>query len=149
MTRRSRDLENERRALRAAADRLFAGEPLHSSSGKLTGTELITESRLRRDVVYGDHKDLVEAFQGRVKAQHETPASVERAAEHNRTLQDANTKLKSELATEREKIKTLTKIAAELSLELEQANEELASLRQLPRLTPRQTEDEPDSSPAQ
>ncbi|MFE5327265.1 hypothetical protein ACFRCG_12860 [Embleya sp. NPDC056575] len=74
-------------ALRAAAERLLAGTPLRSISGKLTGSELITESALRRDVVYGNHKDLVEE----------------------------NTKLKADLAAEREKNKVLAKVAVDLS----------------------------------
>jgi hypothetical protein len=55
-SRRPRDLEAERAALRAAADRLLAGTPLRSTSGKLTASELLRESALRRDVAYGDHK---------------------------------------------------------------------------------------------
>jgi hypothetical protein len=58
----SRDRDAERSAVRAA-DRLLVGTPLRSATGKLTGTELTVESGLRRDVVYGDHKDLVEEFQ--------------------------------------------------------------------------------------
>jgi len=46
----------EAAAIRAAADRLLAGTPLRSVSGKLTVTELITESGLRRDVVYADYQ---------------------------------------------------------------------------------------------
>jgi hypothetical protein len=68
-----RDRDAQRVAIRAAAGRLLAGTPLRSATGKLTGTELITESGLRRDVVYGDHKDLVEEFQAQVKAQQFTP----------------------------------------------------------------------------
>jgi hypothetical protein len=54
-----RDRDAERAAIRAAAGRLLAGTPLRSATGKRTGTALITECALRRDVVYGDHKDLV------------------------------------------------------------------------------------------
>ena len=76
MTRRRRDLDAERRDLAAAADRLLAGTPLRSTTGKLNGTQLITESGLRRDVVYGDHKNLVDDFTARVKAQLSTPSSI-------------------------------------------------------------------------
>nr|WTB34210.1 hypothetical protein OG781_36130 [Streptomyces sp. NBC_00830] len=79
-SRRPRDLEIERAALRAAADRLPAGTPLRSASGKLTASELLRESGLRRDVAYGGHKDLVEEFQARVKAQHCTPAAMQELA---------------------------------------------------------------------
>jgi hypothetical protein len=51
VSRSRRDRDAERAAIRAAAGRLLAGTPLSSASGNLTGTELITESALRRDVV--------------------------------------------------------------------------------------------------
>lgn len=41
------------------------------------------------------------------------------------------------LAAERGKVKTLMKIATELSLELEQARDELAAASQVTRLSPR------------
>lgn len=134
MTRRRRDLDVERRDLAAAAERLLAGTPLRSTTGKLTSTQLITESGLRRDVVYGDHKDLVDDFKARVKAQHATPISIARIAEENRALKNENDALKKQLAEEHGTTKTLTKIVTELSLELHQEREELSSLRQVPRI---------------
>jgi hypothetical protein len=74
MSRRPRDLTAERAAITAAAERLMAGVPLHSMTGKLTQSELIRESQLRRDVVYQYH-DLVDAFKAQVKAQHNVPAA--------------------------------------------------------------------------
>lgn len=134
MTRRRRDLDAERRDLAAAAERLLAGTPLRSTTGKLTSTQLIIESGLRRDVVYGDHKNLVDDFMARVKAQHATPNSIARTADENCVLKSENDALKRQLAEERETAKTLTKIVGELSLELHQAREELASLRQVPHI---------------
>jgi hypothetical protein len=75
MTRKPRDRSAEAAAITAATGRLLAGTPLRSSLGKLTTTELIAESGLRRDVVY-EHADLVEDFQARVKAQNSTPAAM-------------------------------------------------------------------------
>ncbi|ABL79469.1 MULTISPECIES: hypothetical protein [unclassified Nocardioides] len=134
MTRKRRDLDAERRDLTAAAERLLAGTPLRSASGKLTSSELITESGLRRDVVYGDHKDLVDDFKARVKAQDATPSSIAGIAEETRALKDENASLRKQLAEEHETTKTLTKIVAELSLELHQAREEVTSLQQVPRI---------------
>jgi regulator of replication initiation timing len=134
MTRRRRDLDAERRDLAAAAERLLAGTPLRSTTGKLTSTQLIIESGLRRDVVYGDHRNLVYDFKARVKAQRDTPNSIARTADENRVLKSENDALKRQLAEERETTKTLTKIVGELSLELHQAREELASLRQVPHI---------------
>jgi hypothetical protein len=134
VTRRPRDRTAERAALRAAADRLLAGTPLRSASGALTGTELIIESGLRRDVVYGDHRDLVQDFQARAKAQHAVPTVVEEITEKNKALQHEITVLKTDLATERERNKTLARVAVELSLELEQARAQLAQQASVTRL---------------
>lgn len=136
MTRKRRDIAAERRALAAAAERLLAGTPLRSTTGKLNATQLITESGLRRDVAYGDHKDLVDGFTARVKAQDTTPSSIARIADQNRAVANENDALKRQFAEDQATIKTLTKIVSELSLELHQAREELAALRQVPHIGP-------------
>ncbi|WP_331753229.1 hypothetical protein OG440_39660 (plasmid) [Streptomyces sp. NBC_00637] len=134
MTRRNRDRDAESEEIRAAAERLLAGTPLRSTTGKLTGTELITECGLRRDIVYGDHKDLVDEFRARAKAQNFTPQVVQNMAEENAVLREALAKTKADLASERERVRALVRAAAELSLELEQAREELAAAQQVTRL---------------
>jgi small-conductance mechanosensitive channel len=134
MTRQRRDREAEASAIRAAAARLLAGTPLRSESGRLTGTELITESALRRDVVYGDHKHLVEEFQAQVKTQSCTPEAVQEVAELNAALKEELAVAKEALGAERERNAALVRIATELSLELEQAHAELASSNQVSRL---------------
>lgn len=134
MTRRSRDKDAERTEIRAAAARLLAGTPLRSTTGKLTGSELIIESGLRRDAVYGDHKDLVEEFQAQVKARSYTPDAVRKVAEENVTLKQELKDTKAALAAEQERNSALVRVAAELSLELEQARAELESAQDVPRL---------------
>ncbi|WP_103545051.1 hypothetical protein [Streptomyces sp. SM1] len=134
MTYRRRDKDAERAAIRAAAARLLAGTPLRSTTGKLTGSELIIESGLRRDAVYGDHKDLVEEFQAQARAQSFTPDAVQKVAEENATLKQDLKDVKAALATERERNSALVRMAAELSLELEQARAELESAQQVSRL---------------
>jgi hypothetical protein len=57
--RHPRSQKVERETLRSAADCLLATS-LRSESGRLTATELLREAGLRRQVAYGDHKDLVE-----------------------------------------------------------------------------------------
>ena len=126
MGRQQRDRQTERTAISAASDRLLAGTPLRSS-GKLTVSALITESGLRRDVIYGDHKDQVEAFRAKVKAQNSTPAAMQQLAAQNAGLQDRLTAVKAELAAERETGTVLRRMVAELSLELHQARDELAA----------------------
>lgn len=120
----SRDRDAERSAIRAASGRLLAGTPLRSATGKLTGTELIAESGLRRDVVYGDHKDLVEEFQARAKAQRSTPLAAQDLAAERDTLAAELAAVRQELARERSAAAVLRKIAAELALELNQARTE-------------------------
>ncbi|MGZ0198753.1 hypothetical protein ACNFR7_00785 [Streptomyces sp. RM1] len=134
MTRKSRDREAERQEIRAAAERLLAGTPLRSPVGKLTGTELITECGLRRDVVYGDHKELVDEFRARAQAQNFTPQVVQDMADENILLREALTKIKADLAAERERVSALVRAATELSLELEQTREELAAAQRVTRL---------------
>ncbi|MEU2900515.1 hypothetical protein ACWC4E_23135 [Streptomyces sp. NPDC001273] len=141
MTRKNRDREAERQEIRAAAERLLAGTLLRSPVGKLTGTELIAECGLRRDVVYGDHKELVDEFRARAKAQNFTPQVVQNMAEDNAGLREALAKTKTDLATERERVRALIRAAAELSLELEQAREELAAAQQVTRLPGRPRSD--------
>ncbi|MEV6019982.1 hypothetical protein [Streptomyces sp. NPDC051997] len=133
-SRRPRDREAERAALRAAADRLLAGTPLRSVSGKLTASELLRESGLRRDVAYGDHKDLVEEFQARVKAQSATPAAMQELADKYAEVKEKLAAITEELAKERAAGATLRRIIAELSLELDQAREELGQSGNVARL---------------
>ncbi|MET7854295.1 hypothetical protein ABZT48_40355 [Streptomyces avermitilis] len=134
MTRRNRDRDAEREAIRAAATRLLAGTPFRSAAGKLTGTELIVEGGLRRDIVYGDHKDLVDEFKARASAQNFTPQVAQRMAEDNAALRDALAKSKEQLAAERERVRALVRATAELPLELAQAREELEAAQQVTRL---------------
>jgi hypothetical protein len=107
---------------------------LRSQSGKLTGSELIVESGVRRDVVYGDHKDLVEQFQAQVRAQAFTPDSLRRITEDNTALREQLADVVKDLAVERERNAALTRIATELSLELDQARTELHSVHHVTRL---------------
>jgi hypothetical protein len=133
-SRRSRDLEAERAALRAAADRLLAGIPLRSASGKLTASELLSESGLRRDVAYGDHKDLVEEFQARAKAQHCTPAAMRKLAEENAQLKDRLASVTKALTHEQATSAVFRRIIAELDLELHQAQDNLEHAGNVARL---------------
>lgn len=133
-SRRRRDLEAERAALRAAADRLLAGTPLRSATGKLTAFELLHESGLRRDVAYGDHKDLVEEFQARVKAQHCTPSAMQELAEANAQLKDRLSATAKALAHEQKTSAALRRIIAELDLELHKAQGNLEQAGNATRL---------------
>lgn len=135
MTRRHpRDRDAERSALRSAADRLLAGTPLRSESGRLTATELLCESGLRRDVAYGDHKDLVEEFQARARAQNATPSAMQELADKCSELKERLAAVTDNLTKERAVTAALRRIVAELDLELRQAREELEQTGNVTRL---------------
>lgn len=136
MGRRPRDEEADRAAIRAASERLLSGTPLRSQSGKLTASELITESGQRRDVVYR-HTDLIQDFQARAKAQDSTPIAMKELADENRKLKTEADDLRGELRQERAQNKTMRMIIAELSLELEQAKAELNGVSRVARLPKR------------
>ncbi|MEV5449532.1 hypothetical protein [Streptomyces sp. NPDC052535] len=136
MGRRPRDQEADRAAIQAAAERLLAGTPLRSRSGRLTASELITECDLRRDIVYR-HTDLVQDFQARAKAQDSTPTAMQELADENRKLKAEADDLKDELRQERARTKSMRMIIAELSLELEQAKAELEDAVGVTRLPDR------------
>jgi beta-galactosidase/beta-glucuronidase len=139
MARPRRDRNAEKAAITAAASRLLAGIPLRSETGKLTATELITESGLRRDVVYEHDKThhVVQDFLARAKAQHAVPEAMQQLTDDQDRLRQELAETRATLAAERGKVKTLMKIATELSLELQQARDELAAASQLTRLPPR------------
>jgi hypothetical protein len=119
-----RDRTAEQAAITAAAERLLAGTPLRSATGKLTISELITESALRRDTVY-DHPHLIDAFKARARTRDTEPAALTALASERDDLRSQLTDTKEELARERRTATVLRKLIAELSLELDQAREDL------------------------
>lgn len=133
MARRPRNRDADRTEIRSAADRLLAGTPLRSDTGKLTVTELITESGLRRDVAYG-HRDLIDDFRARLRAQDSTPAAFQDLASQNAELTQALAGTRKQLAAEQAAAAVLRKALAELSLELQEAREELTALGNVTRL---------------
>ncbi len=137
MTRQPRNLPAEKSAIEAATARLLAGIPLRSRSGKLTVTELIVESGLRRDVVYADHSHLVEVFRTLAKAQNSTPTAMRDLAEENADLTRKLAASRTELTKERATTAALRRLVVELSLELSQAQDQGRDQRNVVRLTPR------------
>ncbi|MCM3883110.1 hypothetical protein [Frankia sp. R82] len=137
MTRQPRNLLAERSAIEAATARLLAGTPVRSRSGKLTITELIVESGLRRDVVYADHSHLVEVFHTLVKVQNSAPSTMQDLADENADLTQKLAASRAELAEERASAATLRRLIVELSLELSQAHDQGRDQRNVVRLRSR------------
>lgn len=136
MSRKPRDRAAERAAIQAATERLLAGLPLRSASGKLTATELITESGLRRDVLY-EHRDLVNSFKAQARTRHNVPDSMQELTDRNATLSQTLAATKADLAHERAVSAHLRRVVAELSIELEQARQEDQAHATVTRLGPR------------
>lgn len=124
MTRQRRDLTAERATLTGAADRLLAGIPLRATSGNLTVSELILEAGLRRDVVYRDHKDLVEGYRARVRAQTFIPDRIREITADRDQLKARLAEATQQLRQERHTTSILRRLVTELSLELQQAHEQ-------------------------
>ena len=137
MSREPRDRAAERAAIAAAADRVLAGTPLRSSSGKLTVSELIAESGLRRDVVYGDHRDIVDQFRTRAKAQALIPQVLRDVTDQRDALAAKLARAKTDLAGQRAENAVLRRVIVELSLELQQAHQQLAAASGVTRLPTR------------
>jgi len=131
-----RDRDAEQTAITAAAGRLLAATPLRSATGKLTVSELITESGLRRDIVY-ERPRLIDAFKARAKAHGTAPAALTTLTAERDELRSQLTAVKDELRGERHAASTLRKLITELSLELDQAREELAATGNLSMLRDR------------
>jgi hypothetical protein len=132
---RRRDRAAEQAAITAAAERLLAAAPLRSETGKLTVSELITESGLRRDIVY-EHPSLIDTFKARAKARDAKPAALTAMTSERDELRGQLTAAREELAREQRNASTLRKVIAELSLELDQAREENAALGNVTPLRP-------------
>ncbi|MFE0801605.1 hypothetical protein [Streptomyces sp. NPDC058812] len=130
--RRVRDREAERAALRNAADRRLAGTALRSETGRLTAIELLRESSMRRDVAYGDHRDLMEAFEARVKAQNATLAAMQELTDRFGEVKLAA--VTTRLANEQALSAALRRIVAELDLELAHTREQLEQSGTVTRL---------------
>ena len=72
----------------------------------------------------------------KVRTQNSAPAAMQQLAAQNAGLQDKLTAVKAELAAERETGAVLRRMLAELSLELQQARDELAAATGVTPLRP-------------
>jgi hypothetical protein len=120
MGRPPRDRTAERAAITAAAARLLAGTPLRTTSGKLTATELILESGLRRDVLY-EHRDLLDDFKAKARLRDHVPDAMQELADRCSTLGKELAAAKEELSRGRAATALLRRVVTELSIELDQA----------------------------
>ncbi|MFJ8504926.1 hypothetical protein [Streptomyces avermitilis] len=94
--------------------------------------DLLRESALRRDVAFGDHKDLIEEFQARVRAQNTTPSVMPELADKCTELTENLAVVTNDLAEERAVTATLRRIIAELDLGFSRPGEQSGNVTRLP-----------------
>ena len=78
--------DQERLAIRAAMDRLLAGQPLRTAGG-LTIVGLAQEADVKRHVLTHRHTDLKDEFYARVRAQNHVSPQLAAAHDQNDALQ--------------------------------------------------------------
>jgi len=92
--------QDERARIRAAADRLLAGQPA-VSDGALTITALAAEAGVHRMALMRRHVDLKNEFQQRVRTQTQQPSGEERQ------LRQTVARLRQTISAQREEIRSL------------------------------------------
>ncbi len=123
----SADLDSQRAAIRAAADRLLAGTPLRST-GELTVVQLAAEAGVKRWLLTHKHRDLAEQFQARAKAIGGDPPAVQKLKARVRELEDALVRLRTEQSERQAQVDYYAHIINELSIDYEQVKTERDSL---------------------
>lgn len=83
-----------------------------------------------------EHPSLIDTFKARAKARGTKPAALTMLAGERDELRGQLTAAREELAREQRTSSTLRKVIAELSLEVDQAREELAALGNVTPLRP-------------
>jgi hypothetical protein len=117
--------EEERRAITAAMQRLFAGTPLHSSS-KLDILALAQEAGLKRNKLTHKHTDLKELFYAQRKARDGTPDNEVKLRGQIATLQTLNQTLRDERDRYRITSETFARALNVLTIENDNFRRELA-----------------------
>lgn len=117
----------EREAIRAAAERLLAGQPTHSS-GALTVVQLAAEAGVKRWLLTHKHPDLREEFEKAREAVNGIPAAFQNLHARAADLEATNLRLRQEKAELTEKVEVYAHVIHALRAEIE----ELRRARQLP-----------------
>lgn len=116
-------INDERRRIRDAMDRLLEAKPLHSD-GKLTVKSLADEAQVKRWLLTHRHLDLQDEFRAKIAQHGRIPKAIQLVQDENATLRTDITKLSAELAVERETVKRLERVIYVLSLQLEHARQD-------------------------
>jgi septin family protein len=101
--------QDERSRIRAAADRLLAGQPA-ASDGALTAVALAAEAGVHRMALLKRHADLKNEFYQRVRAQ------TQQATDEETRLRQSEARLRRTVAAQREEIRDLRCQVTQLAL---------------------------------
>ncbi|MDT0615014.1 hypothetical protein [Streptomyces lancefieldiae] len=108
--------EDERTRIRAAIDRLLAGQPT-SSNGSLTAVALAAEAGVHRMALQKRHADLKEEFYARVRTEtHQTPEVEKRLRTEVVRLKEALKDSRAAEAASRHRAEQMALVAAVLIL---------------------------------
>ncbi|MGQ4439526.1 hypothetical protein ACN6LI_003146 [Streptomyces violaceoruber] len=106
--------DDERTRIRAAIDRLLAGQPT-SSNGSLTAVALAAEAGVHRMALQKRHADLKEEFYARVRSEtHQTPEVERRLRKEVVRLKEALKESRAAEATSRRRAEQMALAAAVL-----------------------------------
>jgi hypothetical protein len=119
--------EEERQAITAAMQRLFAGTPLRSS-GKLDMVALAREAGLKRNKLTHKHTDLKDLFYAKRKARDGVPDNEITLREQIAALQKTNQALRDERDRYRVTSETFARAVNVLTIENDNFRCELAKL---------------------
>jgi hypothetical protein len=108
---------DQRAAIQAAANRLLAGTPLRSATGRLTVVELAVEAGVKRWMLTHKHLDLAQQFQARARALDGDPPPVAALKAQLAALQDDNRTLKARNAELQTLVEACAHIINELSID--------------------------------
>ncbi|MEV7616125.1 hypothetical protein [Streptomyces sp. NPDC089799] len=123
---------DERTRIRAAMDRLLAGQPT-SSNGSLTVVALAAEAGVHRMALQKRHADLKEEFYARVRAEtHQTPEVERRLRKEVVRLKEALKDSRAAEATSRHRAEQMALAAAVLLLQNPDGQDQLVTDNVIP-----------------
>jgi septal ring factor EnvC (AmiA/AmiB activator) len=120
----SRDAERD--AIKAAMDRLLNGTPA-VSTGALSVLQLAAEAGVKRWVLTHKHPDLKAEFERRRTASNGIPAAFQNLQARIADLEDANRRLRAGNSQLTERVQVYAQVIHELTTQLSQHRQELAS----------------------
>ena len=127
---------DERARIGAAMDRILAGAP-ERSDGALTVVALATEAGVPRNALTQRHTDLKDEFYQRIRDRRADNGDEARLRATSAKLRQTIAGKNRELAQLRADVPALVRAVNQLTLELQQARDEIAALGNVTRLDSR------------